>query len=55
MWKNIAESDRPQYGACPMHAGHIRLQKMHSYYAIITAFPSLQQWLHGHASLLHYT
>ena len=26
MWKNIVESDRPQYGACEFLAGYLRLQ-----------------------------
>jgi hypothetical protein len=47
MWKNIVEPGRPQYGACALDAGYLRLQTRREC-IIITAFP-LQQWLHESA------
>jgi len=55
MWKNIVESDRPLITLWRMHfAGWIlKSTNRHSEYVMLIAFP-LQQWLHAHASLLHY-
>jgi len=56
MWKNFEEPERPQTKIWRMRT-ECRVTKAtntHSEYVIIFAFP-LQQWLHGHASKLHYT
>ena len=58
MWKNTVEPDRPQTAvftwrmrcACLTN----KATDTHLECVIITAFP-LQQWLHEHASMLHYT
>jgi hypothetical protein len=56
MWKNIVYPGRPQMAIWPMHiACWIPESKdTHSEYLILIDFP-LQQWLHEHTSVLHYT
>ena len=55
MWRIIVELDSPQmtiwctYIACCI----TEATNTHLAYVILTAFP-LQQWLHKHASVLHY-
>jgi hypothetical protein len=56
MWKNIVQPGRPQ-----MTIGHMQIAcwipqatNMQSDYEILIDLPQ-QQWLHEHASSLHYT
>jgi len=53
MWKNMAETDRPQiriyYGACALQL--TKVTDSHSEYVIVTAFPR-QKWLCECASML---
>jgi len=56
MWKNIEELRRPQVTMWRMHIAWWipKSTKTHLECVILIAFP-LQQWLHKHVSLLHYT
>ena len=51
IWHSRA-GHRQQYSTCALRAGYLRLQ-MHTQNNT-HCFP-LQQWLHGRASMLHYT
>jgi hypothetical protein len=57
MWKNIAEPERPQMTiwcmriACCVYKATIT----HTYYAMINAFPPLQELLYERASTFCYT
>jgi len=55
MWKNIVQWGRPQMTLRRMHIACWipKATDTHSEYVIFIAFP-LQQWLQGHASMLHY-
>jgi len=45
---------RYECGACPLHAGYIRLQThTHTVCVVLIAFP-LQPWLHERTSMLRY-
>jgi hypothetical protein len=53
MWENTVKPDRPPMAMwCLCTACRVtKAKNTHSKYAIIIAF-ALQQWLHGHASML---
>ena len=56
MWKNIVEPDKPQMTIWGMHIAcwiHMATNTL-TEYVILIAFP-LQQWMHEHPSMLHYT
>jgi len=48
MWKNTVQLGRPQITIW------YKAKYTHSEYVILIAFP-LQQWVHEHTSMLHYT
>ena len=56
IWEHIKELRRPQMIIWRMRIACWipKSTKIHSEYVILIAFP-LQQWLHEHVSLLHYT
>jgi len=56
MWKNIVEHGRPQMTIWHTHIACWvpKDTNTHSEYVIIITFP-LQQWLHGHTSMLRYS
>ena len=56
MWKNNVEPERPQVTTERMRIACwiTKATNTRSEYVIIIPFP-LQQWLHEHASLLHYS
>jgi len=55
MWKNIAESDRPQMTIWRMRIASSvpTATNTHQEYVILIPFP-LQQWFHDRARVLHY-
>jgi len=56
MWKNTVQSGRPQMTIWRMHIACWipKSRNTQTEYATLIDFP-LQQWLHGKASMLHFT